>query len=289
MIRRLKQLTNSLLLPHATILADSVLAEQGRFYYQPPHGERYDALLTNTRSPHTATAELFLFRFWLTLVIYKLCRPELLDEQYIERSIVPTGKSLGIEAFEQSAGTRLQDVFPDPLETVIDDCFQCYSAVFFNERSPADPLAINAVCDLASTRLQVTDNESVYRLRRVMRDQIVEISNLWAGESHRRRPKLFAPDRPVTAHIMAQEVSANISKGDARKIAHLVANNHVVFIDWSIKAPVDAVDHVDHLRLGETTYIPGDRLTQHELLRKITYVAKQHAQRHPHHLPVSWA
>lgn len=123
-------------------LAAGPFGGQGRFYYLMSYEDEYADLLSDLPDPKNAIAELFIFRFWLTQCIYRLCKPDLLTDQEVLDQILPTGLSLGLKMFEHLNNISIENELHGSISDIVEDRFRRYDESFITGKYPDDPFAM---------------------------------------------------------------------------------------------------------------------------------------------------
>lgn len=171
-------------------LTSGPIASQGRFYYLMSYDEEYEDLFS---MPHFSTAserdvaiaELFIFRFWLTQCVYRLCKPDIVTDDEILKKVIPTGATLGKNMFERLNQINVEDVLAGDFAGLINERFSAYDNAFIGGKTASDPFGLTDASRLLAFRIFDDPEEAhVNYLTDKAQDQLMDIATMWRGAPH---------------------------------------------------------------------------------------------------------
>lgn len=183
--------------------ASGPLGAQGSFYYLMSYEDEYGVVLSNVADRNAALAELFLFRFWLTQCVFRLCKPDAITEDEILSGVVPNGATLGKGMFERLNSVDIEESLDDEFSELLEDRFQTYDEAFIAGKTTADPFALESVSStLAELIFDEPSELEVSYLTEKSKEQLADMVSVWAGNPVKARKSAppsarTAPSKPT--------------------------------------------------------------------------------------------
>lgn len=160
----------------------TALGSQGRLYYLMKYDEEYRELIDSVspESKKFVLCELFLFRFWCTQFMYRICKPDGISDSDILEDVIPNGLTLGVGMFQKVHGVDVEDALGDELSALMEDRFQKYDQAFTAGRHTDPPFGRESIARaLAAEIFHNPPQDTIEYFNRKIAAQIGSTISIW--------------------------------------------------------------------------------------------------------------
>lgn len=149
-------------------------------FYVIDYEDVYKDIPMVIKRPKRMVAELYMFRVWLTLLVYRRMKPDLVSEEEILSFMIPFSQNQGHNLFQARSAVNVEKILGKPLREVMQSRFDEYDRALGSSTCDTKDLRFGPCAGILAFQIaKMPTLETVIFLERKAWEQFRDIAVRW--------------------------------------------------------------------------------------------------------------